>query len=87
MLILDVYKRQGCIGSDVLTINLTDNADPTITCPVGPIVMNTDVDSCNAVVCFPITTSDDCPFYYPPTLTDLSLIHISSLENKNPGKR
>ena len=70
MLILDVYKRQGCIGSDVLTINLTDNADPTITCPVGPIVMNTDVDSCNAVVCFPITTSDDCPFYYPPTLTD-----------------
>ncbi|MBK7525371.1 MAG: HYR domain-containing protein [Saprospiraceae bacterium] len=65
-----VTDVNGCIGSDVLTINLTDNADPTITCPVGPIVMNTDVDSCNAVVCFPITTSDDCPFYYPPTLTD-----------------
>lgn len=65
-----VTDDKGCIGSDVLTINLTDNADPVITCPAGPIVMNTDLDRCDAVVCFPITTSDDCPFYYPPTLAD-----------------
>ena len=32
-----VTDVNGCIGSDVLTINLTDNADPTITCPVGDV--------------------------------------------------
>ncbi|MFZ1705252.1 MAG: HYR domain-containing protein [Saprospiraceae bacterium] len=67
-LIYTVTDANGCTGSGTITIEINDNADPVITCPVGPLVMNTDFDRCDAVVCFPITTTDDCPFYYPPTL-------------------
>lgn len=63
-----VTDNNGCIGSDVLTINLTDTAPPVINCPAGPIVMNTDTDRCDAVVCYSVTTNDDCPFFIPDVL-------------------
>ena len=65
-----VTDINGCIGSDVLTINITDSEGPEIDCPAGPIMMNTDLDRCDAVVCFPITTTDDCPFFTPENLAD-----------------
>ena len=65
-----VTDDKGCTSSDQLTINLTDNDEPVVNCPVSPFIMNTDPDRCDAIVCYPVTTSDDCPFYYPPTLDD-----------------
>lgn len=43
------------------TVTVTDDEDPTISCP-GPIVQATDPDTCGATLLFTVTAADNCAY-------------------------
>ncbi len=67
-LIVNVSDANGCLAQDTIEVVVEDVIAPEIVCPTEPVTMSADEDRCTAVVCFPVTASDNCPTILPTTL-------------------
>jgi hypothetical protein len=76
-LIVNVTDANGCLAQDTIEVVVEDVTAPEIVCPTEPVTMSADEDRCSAVVCFPVTATDNCPTVLPTTLPNHQFLGIS----------
>ena len=68
-----VIDNNGCIGRDTITIKVDDLDNPKLICP-DMVQMDADPDRCTAVVCYPVSATDNCPNTLPTSISGFTFI-------------
>ncbi len=77
-LIVTITDAHNCNAADTIVVVVEDVTKPEIFCPTSTVTMSADQNRCSAVVCFPVTATDNCPIMLPTTLAGHTFLGTST---------